>query len=100
MEFFEDNFHDDDNDADYIPPIEKVKKLKRVKLTETKQSKPQHHGSTKVIRRIKVLRNIKDEIESESNLQPRRRADGKKPTTITCCKCTLKIISITWSRSI
>lgn len=82
LEFFEDTFHDDDNDADYVPPVEKVKKLKRTKLTESKL-KPQHQGTTKVIRRIKVLRNIKDEFETESD-QPRRRADGKKPTTITC----------------
>lgn len=86
VEYIDDAFcGGDDDDDDYVPPIDKVKKLKRRKLPESKLSKTQNHGTTKVIRRIKVLRTIKDE-DTDSNLL-RRRADGKKPTTITCCKC-------------
>lgn len=72
MEYIDDPYQDDDDD-DYVPPVkEKLKKYKKPKQVESTTYK-----GRPIVRKIKVLRKIKDDFDPQ---------DGKKATTITCCK--------------
>ncbi|XP_035458139.2 zinc finger protein 583 isoform X1 [Spodoptera frugiperda] len=77
-EYLEDDVFQDDDDDDYIPPVEKPKtKFKKPKLSDIKVFK----GKT-VVRKVKVLKKIKDDPEYDSG---RSRDENKsRSTTITC----------------
>ncbi|XP_022816484.1 histone-lysine N-methyltransferase PRDM9-like isoform X2 [Spodoptera litura] len=77
-EYLEDDFFQDDDDDDYVPPVEKPKnKFKKPKLSDIKVFK----GKT-VVRKVKVLKKIKDDPEYDSG---RSRDENKsRSTTITC----------------
>ncbi|CAH0699874.1 unnamed protein product [Spodoptera exigua] len=77
-EYLEEDVFQDDDDDDYVPPVEKPKtKFKKPKLSDIKVFK----GKT-VVRKVKVLKKIKDEVDFDSG---RSRDENKsRSTTITC----------------
>lgn len=78
----DDDIFQDDDDDDYVPPTEKAKtKFKKPKLSEIKVFK----GKKTIVRKVKVLKKIKDEFDEKPNVI--KSEDGKtKSTMITCCK--------------
>ncbi|XP_059062128.1 myoneurin-like isoform X1 [Achroia grisella] len=85
VEYLDDDiFQDDgDDDADYVPPTEKQKnKFKKPKLSDIKVFK----GKKSIVRKLKVLKNYRDEFESNSNKINKSSSDSKSRSTtmITC----------------
>ncbi|CAG5039962.1 unnamed protein product [Parnassius apollo] len=78
-EYLDDVFHDDDDD-DYVPPTEKHKsKFKKPKLCDIKVFK----GKKAVVRKVKVLRKLKDDLE-ENGIKSSDDSNKSRATTITC----------------
>ncbi|XP_075970501.1 uncharacterized protein LOC142972930 isoform X2 [Anticarsia gemmatalis] len=77
-EYLDDDVFQDDDDEDYVPPVEKPKtKFKKPKLSDIKVFK----GKT-LVRKVKVVKKLKDEYDIDSI---RSRDENKsKSTTITC----------------
>ncbi|KAM3962895.1 uncharacterized protein ACR2FA_002991 [Aphomia sociella] len=89
VEYLEDDiFQDDDDDADYVPPTEKLKtKFKKPKLSDIKVFK----GKKPIVRKLKVLKNFRDEFENNTNKPSKTAGDTKsKSTTMITCYPIMK----------
>ncbi|KAJ0179955.1 hypothetical protein K1T71_004546 [Dendrolimus kikuchii] len=80
VEYLDDDVFQDDDDDDYVPPTEKPKtKFKKPKLSDIKVFK----GKT-VVRKIKVIKTIKDEFAVDKEKLKDDKGKSGRSTSITC----------------
>ncbi|CAG9785136.1 unnamed protein product [Diatraea saccharalis] len=85
-EYLDDDVFQDDDDDDYVPPTEKPKtKFKKPKLSDIKVFK----GKRTIVRKVKVIKKVKDDYEGERTLVATTK-DGKTKTTMITCYPIMK----------
>lgn len=83
-DFFGDFGIDNDDDDDYLPPMDSSKsKFKKPKLCDIKVFNTK--GKKTIIRKVKVVKQVK---------KTNNDSDNKHTTTITCCKYNATLIMI------
>ncbi|CAH0407705.1 unnamed protein product [Chilo suppressalis] len=85
-EYLDDDVFQDDDDEDYVPPIEKRKtKFKKPKLSDIKVFK----GNKTIVRKVKVIKKMKEEYGEDRTVIATSK-DGKTKTTMITCYPIMK----------